>query len=402
MNALLIQSLLLDRYNTHFLGLVRKLSLPFVDIFPAHSMKERQGRYIELPAKPCSYPNNIATSRSSSTTAKSSSNHIKLRIQNAINKAMQGEKEDSGVFFGGRRRNRRRRPNKNKPSTQKKSKKNNDKKKKEKNEENRRRVAVEADNDQSPLIDNEWPEPEEEEENQVVDDREDSGVWTVDTEAEDNGEVDTMPFFKKKSAPKPAKEESPVTTPTPTPTPAAETPVEPKEPTPKAKVEEEEPPVADNGRPTAATTTPATTPVASEAKTEPTPAVTPQDEDNSAKETVAIDKDAGKPDAVDGGTVADPLPATTQVDFIEDDLMSVASSVDIFNIEDRLNDFKVSDEAEEEAKLEPKPKTEEKAAVTSTTTTGGEGVVLVESSPLITKESKIRDNQPGLLCCTII
>ncbi|CAI9743345.1 Hypothetical predicted protein [Octopus vulgaris] len=337
MNELLIQSLLLDRYNTQFLGLLRKLTLPFSDIFPAHSMKERQGRYIELPAKPCSYPNNIATSRCT-TNAKTSS-HIKQKIQNAINKAMQGEKEDSGVFIGGRRRNRRRRPNKNKPSTQnKKNKKNNATKKNTKNSENSRKAADHEDSDQTPLITSEWPPADN---NKETEDREDSGVWTVDTEVEDNLDSDTMPFFKRKTLPKQPKEETP---------PPAPAPAEESNPANGGSVPAESIPYSNNSA----------EPVINKSGDQEQVALNTLAQESKKAET-AVEEKATKQDAVDGGS--DSLPAKIQVNG---------------DAKQSEENVKMSDNVTNDSSCENVAVSEQPTKKT-----------VIESSPLIEKDSKI-------------
>merc|ERR1712142_1416791 len=210
-----IQDLLLDRYQTHYLGLLFKTTLPFADIYPANSMKGRQGRYTELSSKPCSYSNNLANARP--TNGKVSS-PIKVKIQNAINRALQGDTDESGVIVvGGRRRNRKRRPNKNKPTknetkkpkkTKKTSKKSSgDSSSDSSDKENGHSFSIYAAltkatsagrrrDDQKPLIGSYLDGKE-------FDDREeDSGFWTPDTENDDHQDSDTMPFGfgKKKKA----------------------------------------------------------------------------------------------------------------------------------------------------------------------------------------------------------
>lgn len=189
-------------------------------------MKGRQGRYAELSSKPCSYSNNLANARPPNGKV---SSPIKLKIQNAINKALQGEIEDSGVIVvGGRRRNRKRRPNKNKPTKNGGQPKKNKKNKKynggsnsdSSDKENGHSFNIYAaitkatsagrkKDDQKPLIGSEWRPLDGKE----FDDRDgDSGFWTPDTETDDNQNTDTMPFGfgkKKKSSSLVEKELSP-------------------------------------------------------------------------------------------------------------------------------------------------------------------------------------------------
>eukprot|EP00106_Octopus_bimaculoides_P002597 XP_014770039.1 PREDICTED: uncharacterized protein LOC106869044 [Octopus bimaculoides] len=180
---------------------------------------------------------------------------------------------------------------------------------------NTKKAADHEDSDQTPLITSEWPPADN---SKDTEDREDSGVWTIDTEAEDNLDSDTMRFFKK-SPPKPVKEE----TPPPVSAPAEES-------------------IPANGGSTPAETIPSSNNSAEPVITktvgqEQVPLNTLAQE--SKKAETAAEERATKQDAVDGGS--DSLPAKSQVDFIEDDLISNASSVDIFNIEDELEDFKV-------------------------------------------------------------
>ncbi|XP_071138636.1 myb-like protein X isoform X1 [Mytilus edulis] len=89
MNELRLSGLFRDRYKTKFYGLVQKYCYPALG----------------YSATPCSYPNNL-----SSHPIRDCSMHspLRVKIQNALNKAFQLEKTDV-LFVGGRRQNRKRR-----------------------------------------------------------------------------------------------------------------------------------------------------------------------------------------------------------------------------------------------------------------------------------------------------
>ncbi|KAK3100572.1 hypothetical protein FSP39_021999 [Pinctada imbricata] len=89
MNELRAPEILSQRYNTHFVGLVRKVSRP---VF----------------GTPCCYSNNLACH-----PVKDMRGALKVKLQNALNQAILGSAEDRGIFVGGRRRNRKRRRNRN-------------------------------------------------------------------------------------------------------------------------------------------------------------------------------------------------------------------------------------------------------------------------------------------------
>ncbi|XP_060076428.1 probable serine/threonine-protein kinase kinX [Ylistrum balloti] len=90
MNEIRVHSLLLERYNTQFQGLLQKLIRPAAGTV-------------------CSYSNNLANRPVNNSMHRP----LKLKIQNALNQVIIGDAESRGLFVGGRRRNRKKRRTRN-------------------------------------------------------------------------------------------------------------------------------------------------------------------------------------------------------------------------------------------------------------------------------------------------
>ncbi|KAL5015203.1 hypothetical protein ScPMuIL_009473 [Solemya velum] len=117
MNEIRVQGLLAQRYNTHYLGLVQRITRPAL-------------------ATPCCYSNNLSSHPSGDTMHQ----HLKIKIQNALKSAIGIDPEALGVFVGGRRRNRR------------KKKKNGQNKRKQKKAEKQSKDKAAKEQEKKPLI----------------------------------------------------------------------------------------------------------------------------------------------------------------------------------------------------------------------------------------------------------